>query len=78
MELLLQPAFDKHRVFANAHHPSLFPGGDSLHVIDQHYLFSRFHSASLFAFLTSHWRRTGVQIASPFAHRSKHTFVFDF
>jgi hypothetical protein len=62
MELLLQPAFDKHRVFANAHYPSLFPGGDSLHVIDQHYQFSRFHSTSLLAFLTSRWRRTGVRI----------------
>jgi hypothetical protein len=35
------------------HHPSLFPRGNSQHVIDQHYQFSHFHSASVLVFLST-------------------------
>jgi len=34
MQSLLQPTFNEHRIFAYAHHPSLFSGGNSLHIID--------------------------------------------
>ena len=50
MQALLQPTFNKHPIFAYAHHPSLFPGGNSLDIIDQHYQFSRFHSVSVLSF----------------------------
>jgi hypothetical protein len=42
MQSLLQPTFNNYRIFAYAHHPSLFPSGNSLHIIDQHSLSRRF------------------------------------